>query len=279
MEDGGDKMWVDTGGIAVRKHSSEGARPLLMSGQQSSRHGMFGETVAKMLAPDTQASDAADTLSCFASSLGFDHFSFAIAPTAGYDGTSGIILTDYSAKWLSKYRSGAYHDGDPLLTQSRTEYLPFRWSGRAYLKRVDKYPRSLMMEAMEFGILAGFTVPVRGISGELGVLTGVYTELAVEDEGNWRPGYEWLVSIAPFVLSYAMSQIDRHTTTGDAVVLSDHEQTCLSWTLKGKTSWEIAQIIGRSRPTVEYHLQKAMRKLQASNKAHAAAIALKRGLM
>ena len=67
--------------------------------------------------------------------------------------------------------------------------------------------------------------------------------------------------------------------SGDAVILSDHERTCLSWTLKGKTSWKIARIIGRSRPTVEYHLQKAMRKLDATNKAHAAALTMKRGLM
>ena len=64
--------------------------------------------------------------------------------------------------------------------------------------------------------------------------------------------------------------------SSNAVILSEHERTCLSWTVEGKTSWEIAQ---RSRPTVEYHLLKAMRKLDATNKAHAAALALKRGLM
>lgn len=238
------------------------------------------KAVAAMLSdPDTGAQEAAESISEFVRCLGFDHFSFAIAPTVGYDGQSGIILTDYSSRWLTKYRSGAYHDGDPLLADCRTQCVPFRWGGRAYLKRVDKYPRSLMLEAMDFGIVEGFTIPMRGTGGELGVFSGVYAQMTGDDVADWRAGYEWLVSLAPFVHAYAISQIDRHTASGDGIVLSDHERTCLSWTLKGKTSWEVAQIIGRSRPTVEYHLQKAMRKLDATNKAHAAALALKRGLM
>lgn len=237
----------------------------------------FSATVARLVSPDTPAIAAADSISDFVQSLGFDHFSFAIAPSVGYSGQSGIILTDYSSQWMSKYRSGAYHDGDPLLAECRTQCVPFRWGGRAYLKRLGKYPQSLLLEAMDFGIAEGFTIPMRGTGGELAVFSGVYADMTGEDLARWRAGYEWLVSLAPFVHAFAVGQIDKHTC--DGIVLSDQERICLSWTLKGKTSWEIAQIIGRSRPTVEYHLQKAMRKLDASNKAHAAALALQRGLM
>ena len=63
------------------------------------------------------------------------------------------------------------------------------------------------------------------------------------------------------------------------IALTDRECVCLKWTSQGKTAWEISRIIGRSKPTIEYHLQKAMRKLGASNKAHAAAIAMNQGLI
>lgn len=239
----------------------------------------FQAAVKMLLSPDAVELDVADCVSDFVRRLGFDYFSYAIAPTVGYNGTSGIILTDYSVSWLQKYRSGHYHDGDPLLAECRGRSVPFGWGGRDYLERLDTYPRSLLLEAMDFGIAEGFTIPIRGTSGELGVFSGVYAALSDGDALRWKPGYEWLTSLAPFVHAFAIAHIDRKTMSGDAVILSEHERTCLSWTLKGKTSWEIAQIIGRSRPTVEYHFQKAMRKLDATNKAHAAALAMKRGLM
>ncbi|MEO7169383.1 MAG: PAS domain-containing protein [Sphingomonas sp.] len=61
--------------------------------------------------------------------------------------------------------------------------------------------------------------------------------------------------------------------------LSERERECLLWVSVGKTAQETATIIGRSRRTVEFHLNNAVRKLQASNKVHATAIAIRKGLL
>lgn len=61
--------------------------------------------------------------------------------------------------------------------------------------------------------------------------------------------------------------------------LSSRELECLSWVSVGKTAWETAMIMGRSRRTVEFHLINAVRKLSASNKIHAAVIAIRKGLI
>ena len=57
---------------------------------------------------------------------------------------------------------------------------------------------------------------------------------------------------------------------GPALRLSERERLCLHWTTQGKTAWEVAQIIGRSKATVDFHLRRATGKLDASNKVHAA---------
>ena len=64
-----------------------------------------------------------------------------------------------------------------------------------------------------------------------------------------------------------------------AAVLSDHERECLWWVSYGKTAWETAAILNRSQRTVEYHLANAIRKLDASNKVHAAVLAIRRNLL
>lgn len=61
--------------------------------------------------------------------------------------------------------------------------------------------------------------------------------------------------------------------------LTDKERNCLVWVCGGKSAWETATILGVSQRTVEFHLNNATRKLDASNKIHAAFIAVRRGLL
>lgn len=61
--------------------------------------------------------------------------------------------------------------------------------------------------------------------------------------------------------------------------LSVKEVECLFWTAKGKTSWEISQIIGRSEATVNFHIRKSTQKLGASNRCETVAMAVERGLI
>jgi DNA-binding CsgD family transcriptional regulator len=51
------------------------------------------------------------------------------------------------------------------------------------------------------------------------------------------------------------------------------------WVSLGKTANETGSIIGKSQRTVEFHLNNAVRKLGAVNKIHAAAIAIRTGLV
>lgn len=61
--------------------------------------------------------------------------------------------------------------------------------------------------------------------------------------------------------------------------ISKRERECLEWAANGKTSWEISQILGVSESTIIYHLRNATRKLDAANRLHAVAKALKASLI
>ncbi len=80
----------------------------------------------------------------------------------------------------------------------------------------------------------------------------------------------------------ARKQDDFHPTSAPIMqdgCLSSKERECLLWVSLGKTAWETAVIVGRSRRTVEFHLQNAISKLGAVNKIHATAIAIRQGLL
>lgn len=61
--------------------------------------------------------------------------------------------------------------------------------------------------------------------------------------------------------------------------LSARERECLQWTAGGKTSQEIAIILGLSEHTVNHYLSAACQKLGAANRAHAVAKAMRSGLL
>jgi len=61
--------------------------------------------------------------------------------------------------------------------------------------------------------------------------------------------------------------------------LSLREHTCLHWAAQGKSSREIAQLLGVSERTINFHLQNACRKLSARNRRVAVVTALAMGLL
>jgi LuxR family transcriptional activator of conjugal transfer of Ti plasmids len=63
------------------------------------------------------------------------------------------------------------------------------------------------------------------------------------------------------------------------VKLSEREKTCLSWAALGKSSWDIATILGLSEHTVNFHLENAMKKLDAPSRTVACFRAVKLGLI
>lgn len=53
------------------------------------------------------------------------------------------------------------------------------------------------------------------------------------------------------------------------VVLTELQQKILHWMHKGKSNWEIAQILGTSEANVKYHIRKILAKLRVNNRAQA----------
>jgi len=62
-------------------------------------------------------------------------------------------------------------------------------------------------------------------------------------------------------------------------LLSSSERNCLVWSACGKTSHEIALILSLSEHTVNHYFVVAAAKLQANNRAHAIAKAIKLGII
>ncbi len=71
----------------------------------------------------------------------------------------------------------------------------------------------------------------------------------------------------------------RESASSPAAHLTGREREVLTWVGRGKTSSEIATILGLSERTVNFHCERAMKRLGVANRAQAVAKAVAEGLI
>jgi DNA-binding response OmpR family regulator len=72
------------------------------------------------------------------------------------------------------------------------------------------------------------------------------------------------------IIQGRLSGIARNKLWPKQVALNDREVETLTWAARGKTSSEIAQILGLSKRTVDFHIDNAREKLGAATRVEAA---------
>ena len=81
------------------------------------------------------------------------------------------------------------------------------------------------------------------------------------------------------IISGRLAKVARNEAWSQQIDLSDREIECLTWAARGKTSTEIAQIVGISKRNVDFHIETACRKLDVATRVQAAVKAVTGGLI
>jgi DNA-binding CsgD family transcriptional regulator len=207
--------------------------------------------------------------------IGMDHFSF-LNVERGPARPDARYHASYPRAWQERYLAGSLQNYDPVVLTARRRLQAFGWDGEAFLRPFSDRQREVFYECVEFGIVYGFSVPVHAPEGDVFLLTGAtrFAEAARAALASDRLGH--LVMLGQNIAEFCRAAKDGQ---GQPIELSEACRDCLYWTSVGKTSADIAQIMGRSVATVNYHLQRAIKALGAANKHHAALIAYRSGLI
>jgi len=88
-------------------------------------------------------------------------------------------------------------------------------------------------------------------------------------------------AISGYLHTHLMSTFVRIMSVreGETEKLSEREESVLTWLKHGKTSWEVAKILDITENTVNFHIKNIKRKLNATNRQHAVAIAIAKGIV
>ncbi|OEF03956.1 helix-turn-helix transcriptional regulator [Vibrio genomosp. F10] len=226
-------------------------------------------------ADDIQTLD--NILSQFAQSIELEHFAFGVAYPESIQQNEVNLMHNYPKEWMDFYLAEGYMKKDALVNHGLNYHTPIIWSEITKKNGYNNEQVAIMKEGSENGLSSGFSLPVHGTRGEFGLLNFAGQSSNSKASANYDMALPYAQVILPAVLD-TLQRIRRQQP--DTIVkLTKRETECLSWVTEGKSSWEIAKIIGCAERTVIFHLNNAMLKLNATNRYQAISKAIFGGLI
>lgn len=210
-----------------------------------------------------------------ASKLGFDYCAYGMQSPLSIAEPKTIMLNNYPQAWQQRYVEQQYVKVDPTVQHCMLSLKPLVWSSQYTHTQAEK---DFWEEARSYGLNVGWAQSSRDFIGTRGMLTLARSsdQLSEKEQKAQYTNMYWLTqtvhsSIAKIVNDVEFSQFNLY--------LTNREKEVLRWTAEGKTSAEIAQILGVSERTINFHLSNSMQKLNVNNKISAAIRAVMLGLL
>ncbi|TDK37500.1 LuxR family transcriptional regulator [Rhizobium deserti] len=184
--------------------------------------------------------------------------------------SSNTIITNWPAEMMSLFDREGLMQTSLVLRRLRDSTTPFSFDlDTLSTDRVKPQVRDLFTR---FGIIRGAYFPVHDVSGVRGAVALTGSGRSFSHQQMMELMY---ISIHVF---QRLAEI-RNLDIRPADLLTDRETDCLTWTAAGKTSAEIADILGLSEHTINHYLNRAAKKMDSVNRTQAVAKALRMGLI
>ncbi|KMW59448.1 Transcriptional activator protein raiR [Candidatus Rhodobacter oscarellae] len=182
----------------------------------------------------------------------------------------------YTPEWETYYFAENFERIDPVVQGCLRRFHPVDW------RRLDwsgKAARDFLGEAVDAGVgHQGFSVPIRGPSGQFALFTisdrrsdavwEKYTEAHVRD-----------VILAAHFINQKALEIERGSDEADVAKLSPREVDALTMLAMGYNRAQASESLSISEHTLRVYIESARSKLGAANTTHAIAKALTLGLV
>lgn len=184
-----------------------------------------------------------------------------------------LINISYPDEWLECQLLNRGPQSDPIVMAYMRKFQIQHFND---IHRENKLRTGYWSLIRDFGMGEGYIHGVRNYERSQGSLFSFAGRRVLR---NGRT--EAIVNILVPHLHQTLARLihGEHESRRPIAILSPKEREVLKWMANGKSSWEISVLLGISRRTVKFHIENVMRKLDASTRAHAAAIAVEQGLV
>ena len=209
--------------------------------------------------------------------LGFDNFAYWLLwPIEGR--RIPFFLGSYPPDWVRHYTSSDFKSSDIIANHCAMSLRPFLWDELRRRYQLSAPQKLVFTDARDVGLKVGGSIPIHGPREAV----AAFSVASDGPDGAFAALFHRHRHELQLIATYAHEKIMQLWLAAPAALnarLTARELEVLTWTAKGKTRWEIGEILHISEETVKKHLNNASTRLQACNKTHAVAVALMQGII
>jgi DNA-binding CsgD family transcriptional regulator len=212
----------------------------------------------------------------FAHELGFDYVSAMTVVDHSLTDSEFINVGNMPQSYLDAFANLSVARKDPVMQHCKKGTVPIIWNQDTYVAHDSG---ELWEEQAAHGYRTGIALALHFPEGR-------HFMMGVDRSHGLPKGSSDLTRLVADLQLFAVHAQDaamrlfvpRNQQT-DRPSLTRREVEALSWTMEGKTAWEVGTILGIAERTAVLHLHNAMHKLGAVNKHQAVLVALRLGLI
>jgi LuxR family transcriptional regulator, quorum-sensing system regulator CciR len=194
--------------------------------------------------------------------MGFDHFALfhhVGLPSNRLDGPlvtrEVIALSDYPPAWVDQYLGEQMVRDDPVLLASHQTTAGFAWNRMGEMIKLSAAHRKRIERARGAGIGDGFTVPCHAPGEPSGSCNFAVSPGREVPQQNFLMAQ--LIGSYAFAAARTLAHRLNDLPIRQRVPLTPRLRDCIELAARGKSDWEIGQILGLSQATVTTYMQRA----------------------
>lgn len=203
-------------------------------------------------------------LDAITNEMGFDYFAlihhvdlsgYSEALTHMEEGEL-VALGTYPESWIEQYIADNIVANDPVLLASHRTNVGFCWSDIPTLIPVTEAHREIRERTVMAGIDDGFTVPAH-VPGEA---NGSCNFAVATARALPHDNLKMAQLVGGFAFQAARAMVFNAFPQAKRAIkgpLTQRQLECVLYAAKGKSDWEIGQILGISQGTVKRHIEDA----------------------
>jgi DNA-binding CsgD family transcriptional regulator len=220
--------------------------------------------------------------SAVVNSLGFSSFVFGMTTSSTLTRDARFYYcTDVPRAWIQEYDQQSFVEIDPRVNHCCTNLTPLIWDQNVANgnERLGRF----LERAASAGIGSGVVISLRD-DDHSRIMFSVNSPRKFVDETTLRLWTAALGDITLLAVHFHAIFMERVVKLNvdplhRGAPLSDREKQCLSLAAKGQTSQDIANKLGITERTVNFHFCNLISKLSVANRHEAIAVAITRGFL
>ncbi|MFT3719391.1 LuxR family transcriptional regulator [Pseudorhodoferax sp.] len=225
--------------------------------------------------PNRAPGRATATLGAEVAALGFEGFAMVVWLPWPAHHPAVHVVSNFPEAWLRRYRVRGYAAIDPVLRWCRTSTAPRPWTEEWLTQQA---PPALLQAAAAHGLRHGWSQAVHDGLGVRGMFS-VARAAGPLDPPELVRKQPTLQLLAHRAHRLVLADLREHWARTATERLTPREVEVLRWAADGKTAQDTAEILGLKLTTVRFHIDNAVRKLQAGNVTAAVFRALVLGVL